>query len=187
MKIIITPSEKRLVLFVTCIFLVLIMAINILGYFLDMENISIIAAANQVDKYRVRNKLLLDTMERVGVCNPEAVANLWAGGLKRRSAADQYASLNSVLRKEYAKQLEESAPNWVTGVSSPWIESYSISSSEKIDNDNYIFKLQFKTQSSTGPAGDYEATLKVTREGDFWRISDIKADEGLYVYTGFKI
>ena len=39
--------------------------------------------------------------------------------------------------------------------------------------------------TSTGPAGDYNAILSVTREGYFWRISMISLEEGLYVYTGF--
>jgi hypothetical protein len=41
------------------------------------------------------------------------------------------------------------------------------------------------TQTSTGPAGEYRAVLALQKEGDFWRISDISADDGLSAFTGF--
>ena len=49
-----------------------------------------------------------------------------------------------------------------------------------------FMKFVFSTKTSAGPAGDYNATITVEKEGDYWRITKINADKELYVYTGFK-
>jgi hypothetical protein len=88
--------------------------------------------------------------------------------------------MDAQLKAEYAKQLEINAPNWVTGVSSPWVESYAITKTESPGEDSRIIQLIFSTVTSTGPAGDYTATLVLARDGCFWRITQITADDGLY-------
>jgi len=135
--------------------------------------------------YQVRSTLLMEAMDRVGACDPKEAAEIWASGLEGRSAALQYAVMDEALKAEYARQLETSAPNWVTGGSSPWVESYQISKIQEPGEDVRIIHLTFSTLSSTGPAGDYKAILTLAREGNFWRITKIVADRGLYPYTGF--
>jgi hypothetical protein len=94
--------------------------------------------------------------------------------------------MSKILKEQYAKQLESSFPNWVTGMSSPWIENYKFTKSERFGDNKYVYNICFSTKTSTGPAGDYNAVITVEKEGNFWRITKIETDKGLYAYTGFK-
>lgn len=134
----------------------------------------------------VRSRLLMEAMNDVGACSPGDAAEVWASGLKKRSAALQYAVMDARLKTEYARQLESTAPNWVTGISSPWVDSYRIVRTECPDADSRVIEMLFSTATSTGPAGDYRAVLHLARDGCFWRITAISADEGLAPYTGFQ-
>lgn len=160
--------------------------INLIGLLLDCRYISVFAAAEDAQTYEVRSRLLMEAMDYVGVCTPENAALVWAKGLKMRSGALQYSVMSHELKKEYAGKLEKTAPNWVTGLSSPWIDSYRIISVETKGNYR-IIKLQISTSTSTGPAGDYPAVLTVSPEDGFWRIKDITADSALYPYTGLSL
>lgn len=166
--------------------LLTLILLNAAGYFLDGKSISVFAAAAEINRYEVRSELLMEAVRRVGVCSPEDAARVWADGLKTRSAALQYSVMRLPLQNEYARQLEKTAPNWVTGVSSPWIDGYQIIRVEDPAQDCRIVKMRFFTETSTGPAGKYEAILTLKREDAFWRIAKISMDEGLYPYTGFK-
>jgi hypothetical protein len=170
---------------IVCVFLLGYFMINAAGTLFHLDQVSVLTSTQEMNVYKVRSGLLMEAMGDVGVCKPEDAARVWAEGLKTRSAARQYAVMASDLKTEYARQLEKTFPNWVTGVSSPWVESYEITAPTKTDEDNYSFVIQFSTATSTGPAGQYNASLVVTRQGDFWRITKIDADKELSVYTGF--
>jgi len=47
-----------------------------------------------------------------------------------------------------------------------------------------VFRLVFSTATSSGPAGDDNTVLTIAKDGDFWRIIQISADQGLYPYMG---
>lgn len=143
-------------------------------------------AADSRGVYPVRNQLLLEALNHVGACDQESAALVWAEGLKLRNGAMQYSAMNSALKKEYAAQLEETFPNWVTGVSSPWIERYEVLRITPLGESQADIALKFTTATSTGIAGSYFATLTAEREDGFWRISKIDAQDALNVYTGFK-
>jgi len=81
--------------------------------------------------------------------------------------------------------LKENAPNWVTGVSSPWVSGYTVEQVRETAPDRRLYTLSIETQTSTGPAGEYRAVLSLREENGFWRIHDISADDELSVYTGF--
>lgn len=132
----------------------------------------------------LRARLLTEAMDYVGVCSPEAAAEVWAEGLMRRSAAMQYAVMDEDLKEEYAKALEETAPNWVTGASSPWVSAYSIIRQEETGPNARVLTLDIETATSTGAAQTLRAVLTIEQRGEFWRITDIKADEALKAYTG---
>lgn len=185
MKFVFTRSAIKSVCVSVCIFLFIILTINVIGYIFDVKYLSIFTARAEINKYEVRSRLLMEAMSDVGICIPEKTVEVWVNGLKMRNAAMQYSVMTQKLKDEYARQLEETAPNWVTGLSSPWVESYKIIKAERLDESNYRFHVIISTMTSTGPAGDYNAILSVTREGYFWRISMISLEEGLYVYTGF--
>jgi hypothetical protein len=165
--------------------LVVYALLSLLGYFYNRGSVSAAAALSQADNYKVRSRLLMEAITQVGACDPTDATVIWASGLQKRSAALQYAVMDAQLKAEYAKQLEINAPNWVTGVSSPWVESYAITKTESPGEDSRIIQLIFSTVTSTGPAGDYTATLVLARDGCFWRITQITADDGLYPYTLF--
>jgi hypothetical protein len=183
---IISFNKKHLIFAVLLICFVLTGFMNIVGYIFNFKYISVIAAVDQANKYEVRSRLLMDVMDQVGACDPKTAVHVWANGLVERSAALQYSVFTKKLKTEYARQLETSAPNWVTGVSSPWVDSYKIVKIQDLSKDEKIFELVFSTATSTGPAGDYKATLHINREGEFWRISKLSFDDGLYPYTRFK-
>lgn len=187
MRIILSSRAKRFCCILLGVFLLVILLINIIGSLLNCKYISVFAAIEEVNTYEVRSELLMEAMSAVGVCSPEEAVEVWASGLKLRSAALQYAVMSKELKDEYAKQLDESAPNWATGISSPWVDSYKIVSAQKQSAEICVFELEFSLATSTGPAGDYSATLTVKKEGDFFRIVKIKAPEALYPYTRFKV
>jgi len=133
----------------------------------------------------IQIRLLKEALNQVGVCCPKDAAEVWASGLVNRSAALQYAVMTEALKVEYARQLETNAPNWVTGISSPWVSGYRTVDIKFPDTDSSTIELRFSTATSTGPAGDYNAVLNIVREDCFWRIADISMEEGLFPYTGF--
>ena len=141
------------------------------------------AAAPADSDLQVKAAMLTAALDEVGVCSPKDAALLWAKGLKLRSGALQYAVLSHGLKEQYAKTWEQTAPGWVTGVSSPWVSGYEIVG-ERHENGVYTYALEFTTQTSTGEQGVYSAKLTEAMEDGFWRITLIKADEALDVYTG---
>lgn len=185
MKIITTQGVKPRKL-IRAFSLAAIIILMCFAFITGRVGFGVLSVVAEVDKYQVRSSLLTEAMEEVGVCAPEDAAALWAKGLEMRSAALQYAAMGQKLRKDYAHQLEESAPNWVTGESSPWVESWKVEKSEDLGQGRHAYLLNFSTATSTGPAGDYHALLTVAKENGFWRIVSLKADPELYAYTRFK-
>ena len=134
----------------------------------------------------MKNRLLMEAMDDVGVCRPEQAVDVWVRGLMKRSAAMQYAVMDGVLRKEYAASLEKTAPNWVTGTSSPWVSGYAIGRVTETAQGQQLYTISVMTETSTGPAGEYLAVLALHKDGDFWRIGGISADDELSAFTGFE-
>ncbi len=145
-------------------------------------------AANVSDKesqLNTRVKLLEEAMQNVGVCSHGEAVTVWTKGLIKRSAAMQYSVMDDSLKKEYAKSLQKTAPNWVTGVSSPWVSGCTVSEISKSEGGQFIYTLTVYTQSSAGSGGEYTAVLAIKQNGDFWQIGGICTDEELFAYTGF--
>lgn len=184
MKIISSKKAKKLSFTLFILVIISIVVFYLLVNYVDIEEV---ATALNINKYEVRSEQLLDAVDKLGVCKCEDAVNTWSEGLRMRNAAIQFSVMTDKLKIEYLKQLETSFSNWVTGMSSPWIDSYKIIKTDKKTDKEYLVTVQFSTMTSTGPAGDYKAILTVTKVEDFWKISHITADEGLYPYTGFKI
>jgi hypothetical protein len=134
----------------------------------------------------VRERLLTDAMDCVGVCSPEKAVDVWVRGLMQRSAAMQYAVMDDSLRDEYAKSLEKTAPDWVTGTSSPRVSGYAIGRIIETAQGQQVYTISVMTDTTDGPAGEYLVVLAVRKQGDFWRIGGICGDDGLSAYTGFE-
>lgn len=89
--------------------------------------------------------------------SPGEVANTWAKGVMTRNGALQYAVLCNDLQSKYKSAFE--SWNWQTGVSSPWVDSYKISSEEQQNDGTWKFTIEFHYTDST--------------KSTFSRISDI--------------
>jgi hypothetical protein len=135
---------------------------------------------NEID-----NELLLEAVDSLGVYTPIEAAQVWGTGLKSRNAALQYSVMNDELKKKYKIELEKNAPNWVTGVSSPWVDSYSILSVENIALNEYIVEVLFFFSTPEGHYGSAKALLNISRYGNFCKIDKIAMEDFLYPYTGF--
>ena len=185
MRLIATVQAKRL-LSSALIFTVLAVFF-LLGFALlrHDENAKAVFSTWNGNVYQTKSELLMEAMRYVGVCSPEAAASLWAEGLKQRSAALQYAAMSDMLKEEYQKRLQTTAPNWVTGISSPWVDSYMIVSMKESGANSRIAELTFTLVSSGSPSQTYNASLLLTEENGFWRVNGITMDEQLYSYTGF--
>jgi hypothetical protein len=169
-----------------CVFLLGATAVGALGTFLKLGRSEETFFGGEAGVYEIRSRLLMEATDHVGSCTPEDAARVWAEGLKQRSAAMQYAVMTNALKDKYARQLDTTFPSWATGVSSPWIEQYNLLDAKQTADDAYRFVIRFKTVTSSGPAGSYDAALSVVKEDGFWRISDVEADEALDAYTGFE-
>jgi hypothetical protein len=180
-----TPRRRNLY---ALLFALLLIALSgAVGYCMgaSASHVSVISVSSTYDA--IRAELLTDAMDYVGVYSPEAAAEVWAQGLKRRSAAMQYAVMDTDLRTRYAKALETTAPNWVTGTSSPWVSAYAVTAQEQSTPDAYTLTLRIDTATSAGPAQTLHAVLTIEKRGDFWRITEIHGDEGLSAYTGMPV
>ncbi len=177
-------KHSKLIKTLFCAFCCIFIFLKLIGLVFNIRVLSTFAANNYAETYKVRSELLMEAMNSVGACDPEKAAQIWAQGLKMRSGAMQYSALSRDLKEKYAKDLEENAPNWVTGISSPWVEDYSIISTTEI-NDSYMIQLEFQTMTSTGPAESYKALLTIRQEDGYWQIFKLSADPGLYPYTLF--
>lgn len=102
---------------------------------------------------------------------PEQAAEAWAKGVKMRNGALQFAVLSPELRKQ--KQDEYESMGWVTGVSSPWVESYNIAKQTQTPDGNWEYQVQLALMTSTGDAGSTMATLLVKQYEENWFIAQI--------------
>jgi hypothetical protein len=144
-----------------------------------------VPAAVREEDDAIKVQLLMDAMDEVGVCRPEQAVDVWARGLMERSAAMQYAVMTGSLREKYVESLAKNVPNWVTGLSSPWVSGYTVEQVREPAPNRRVYTVSVKTETSTGPAGKYRAVLALREKNGFWRISGISADDELSVYTGF--
>lgn len=143
----------------------------------------ITAQPGQADPYKTRSELLMDATNYTGVFTPEQAAEVWAKGLIRRSAAMQYTVMTEQLKKKYAGQLDALRSNWVTGMSSPWVQDYTITKENRTDDTHAEIGLKIETAVTTSPSEFFDAILWLVREGEFWRIERIWTDKRLYPYT----
>ena len=143
----------------------------------------ITAQPGQVDPYKTRSELLKDATNFTGVFTPEQATEVWANGLIRRSAAMQYTVMTEQLKKKYAEHLDALRSNWVTGMSSPSVQGYTINTKDETDQTHAKISLTIETGAAYSPSEFYDATLWLVREGEFWRIECIWADNRLYPYT----
>lgn len=100
----------------------------------------------------------------------EAAVQFWAKAVKERNGAAQYAVFTPELRKQTLAAFEEW--NWVTGLSSPWVDSYEVT---KAGETGEAYTVTFKLKTSTGSAGEGSVKVGVGQTDDKWTISGLDA------------
>lgn len=129
-----------------------------------IDSIELEARKMQIQKLEEAIKLLLPK-DNLGI------VNLWAEGVKIRNGALQYVVMSPELQKEMYDHFV--SLGWVTGTSSPWIESYEIMEkykSEKI----YRYGVEFTYTDSTGAKYTEKQFVTVKDFDGSWLISAIE-------------
>lgn len=121
-----------------------------------------------------RDKLFEKFTEYYNPNSPDEVVELWAKGVQERNGIFQYAALNKGLKEKF-KAMAEERGSWVTGFSSPWVESYKITK-EKVNQSTWEYKIVFKATTSAPETYTWHATLIISKEENKWRIIDIQKD-----------
>jgi hypothetical protein len=103
---------------------------------------------------------------------PEEAVNTWVKEVKDRNGAAQYAVLTDALRAKVEKQMK--AYNWVTGGSSPWLDTYKVSEGVKNSETSVTFQVEANyTNSAKDRNSTKHWTVKVTKaENGFWYVAD---------------
>lgn len=114
-------------------------------------------------------------LKEFGAKSPEQAADIWARAFKTRNGVMQYSVLCDNLKKDWLKKMGESANSfWIIGASSPWLRSYTITESNKLNDTTYkiVVKLQWEAVSYS----NFELkTLTIIKDkNDYWCISEIK-------------
>ncbi len=128
-----------------------------------------------INQLELKNKLLIDAIDKFGATSPQEAVNLYCEGVKLRSGPLQYSVMCDELKKSFKDKMEfDKNYAWVTGFSSPSVSSYKIINSKKIDNQTYIFKVKFFLEYALKPFGDTSILLKVKNIDNKWCIINIK-------------
>ncbi|MTK12592.1 MAG: hypothetical protein F8N39_11045 [Clostridiaceae bacterium] len=116
--------------------------------------------------------LFKESINEFGATSPEDAVDIWAKGVKTRNGALQYAVLSKSLKARMEKSLNNTS--WITGASSPWIESYKITEYKKINRITYKAIINFHLMTDNLDAGYVNAELNIEKSGKHWVISKIK-------------
>lgn len=97
-------------------------------------------------------------------------AQIWALAVQRRNGYAQFALLSE--RQKKRQRIRYEAAGWVSGVSSPWVESFDIAG--KKDD----IKVAFALNTSTGIYGSFTVKLGMEEKDGVCRIAGIEWLEG---------
>ncbi|MDF2723067.1 MAG: copper amine oxidase [Paenibacillus sp.] len=100
----------------------------------------------------------------------EDAVRFWANSVKERNGAAQYAVLSPELQKQTLADYE--AWNWVTGLSSPWVDSFDV---VKSGGASETYVVTFKLKTSTGSAGEQAVKVSAGQADGSWQISGLDA------------
>jgi hypothetical protein len=105
----------------------------------------------------------------------EEAVQTWAKAVKSRNGAVQYTVLSPALQNASLKSYDDL--NWVTGVSSPWVDSFTISNPIKVNDTKQTFDIAFKLKTSTGDAGGGTVTATVEQIENQWQITGLQGSD----------
>lgn len=124
----------------------------------DERNRSVNIRSSQTLLLEQRIRLLEEVLSPA---TPRDAVEKWAEGVMARNGALQYAVISPELREINLPLYEDF--RWVTGTSSPWVESFEIVSEREISGEAWEYEVVFDTATSTGPAGANVARVSVSR------------------------
>jgi len=104
------------------------------------------------------------------------LAQMWAQAVQNRDGRTQYKLMSAEVKTEYEEYYN--ACNWVTGVSSPWVESYTV----EMSGSGAVVTYELLT--SSGPAEYGRDILTFSDENGVWRISGLK---GYNANSGYNV
>lgn len=118
------------------------------------------------------DKMRIELLEQaLAPKDASSAAEKYAEGVKTRNGALQFAVMSSALREEKYSFFAEL--NWVTGTSSPWIESFTINEVAKTD-DSFRFKIEYTYTDSTGSKFTEKEFITVKNFEGVWLVSSIE-------------
>lgn len=110
----------------------------------DKETNSVHIEANKTEDKEAQVRLLEEALTPIDPLNK---VKTWAEGVKNRNGVLQYAVMSPELKEEYYAKFGDS--NWSTGVSSSWVESYKVIERHRVDEERYLFEVEFTYIDST--------------------------------------
>ena len=72
--------------------------------------------------------------------------------------------------------------NWVTGLSSPWVDSYQVIELQS-NSTEAIYKVIFKMMTSEGKAGEDIVTIQLRYNNDKWYITQISSSNKKFYFN----
>lgn len=107
--------------------------------------------------------------------DPLNVAKTWSKGVKMRNGALQYAVMSPKLKGEYYGKFVDS--NWLTGESSPWVDSFKVTEKYRVDEERYRFEVEFTYSDSSKITFSTIEYVTVAKFDGTWLISSIEKIE----------
>jgi len=119
----------------------------------------------------------IDLLEKaLAPMTSEVAVQKWAEGVKTRNGALQFAMFSPEVKGKELSSFEKLG-GWLTGVSSPWVESYEISKGIPKTQDSFEFQVKFSIATSDGK-GLMINNVVVQLNNKNWYISEIRAEDG---------
>lgn len=98
-------------------------------------------------------------------------AESWGKAISMRNGAFQYALFTQELKEKAEPYFKQEG--WVTGGSSPWVETWEVTGEKKRGDATYEYTVTFALASSTGYFGKESATITVKNVKRNWYIDKV--------------
>lgn len=136
------------------------------------ENIKL---KHQIEELNGTIDMLKDALNELGSTTSDDAINTWSKGIQTRNGHLQYYVLCDDMKHKFIEELSKSQriSSWVTGYSSPWVSSYNVVNTEKINPSEYKVVINFDWATSMGPYKSTKATITTTKIDNKWCISNI--------------
>lgn len=121
--------------------------------------------------YDMRVSLLEKALSPGG---PEEAIVKWAEGVQTRNGALEFAVMSPELREQKLEHFKSCG--WVTGTSSPWIESYEVAEQSETLDGVWKYKVEFVLKTSTGDAGSIVSEVLIKRYEDSWLVDEVSEE-----------